>query len=172
MFSRDVLRAAALAAILGASDAFMATPALRSTGRSPVQSAASSLKMVAIPPEKELIIPRGVGEDVYGLKENNHGRVWVPQRARPRRNRKNEGVRAMTRENEVKPSNFIYPLFVHTKDSNEPIDSMPGCERHSRASVMREVGEAIAEGVQNVILFPKVHGPIPHPTGRRVRHAS
>jgi porphobilinogen synthase len=62
----------------------------------------------------------------------------------------------MTRENEVKPSNFIYPLFCHTKDYNEPILSMPGCDRHSEASVLKEVGEAIAEGVSNVILFPKI----------------
>jgi len=139
------------------------TLALRSTtGRASVQSAASSLKMAAVPEksiyssEGELILPRGAGVDVYGIRENNQGRVWVPQRARPRRNRKNEGVRAMTRENEVKPANFIYPLFVFTKDTNEPIASMPGALRHTRASVMKEVGEAIAEGVRNIILFPKV----------------
>jgi len=62
----------------------------------------------------------------------------------------------MTRENEVKPSNFIYPLFVHTKDYNEEIASMPGCVRHTTDSVLREVGEALAEGVGNVILFPKI----------------
>lgn len=92
----------------------------------------------------------------YGLRVNELGNVWVPQRARPRRNRKNEGIRSMTRENEVKPSNFIYPLFVHTKDYNEPILSMPGCDRHTEASVLKEVGEALAEGVSNVILFPKI----------------
>ena len=92
----------------------------------------------------------------FGLRVNEQGNVWVPQRARPRRNRKNEGVRSQVRENEVKPSNLIYPLFFHTLDSNEPIPSMPGCERHTSASVMKEVGEAVAEGVQNIILFPKV----------------
>ena len=65
-------------------------------------------------------------------------------------------MRSMTRENEVKPSNFIYPLFVHTKDYNEEIASMPGCVRHTTDSVLREVGEALAEGVGNVILFPKI----------------
>jgi len=33
---------------------------------------------------------------------------------------------------------------------------MPGCLRHTTDSVMREVGEALAEGVSNVILFPKI----------------
>jgi len=56
----------------------------------------------------------------------------------------------------VVPQNFIYPLFLHTKDHNEKIDSMPGCERHSVESVMKEVGEAVNEGVSNIILFPKI----------------
>lgn len=92
----------------------------------------------------------------FGLEINRNGDVWVPQRARPRRNRKNEGIRSMTRENEVKPSNFVYPLFFHTKDQNEAIPSMPGCDRHTEASVLKEVGEAINEGVSNIIIFPKV----------------
>jgi porphobilinogen synthase len=62
----------------------------------------------------------------------------------------------MVRENIVTPANLIYPLFVHTKDYNEPIDSMPDCERHSVASVLREVGEAEALGVRSVVLFPKI----------------
>lgn len=41
------------------------------------------------------------------------GQAWVPQRPRPRRNRKSEAMRSMVRENVVRPSNFIYPLFIH-----------------------------------------------------------
>jgi hypothetical protein len=41
----------------------------------------------------------------------------------------------------VLPENFIYPLFIHTKDHNEKIDSMPGCERHSADSVLKEVNK-------------------------------
>lgn len=37
----------------------------------------------------------------------------MPQRPRPRRNRKNEAMRSMVRENVVRPANFIYPLFIH-----------------------------------------------------------
>lgn len=62
----------------------------------------------------------------------------------------------MVRENVVVPSNFIYPLFIHTKDYNEDITPMPGCERHSLESVLKEVGEAQALGVTSVILFPKI----------------
>eukprot|EP00177_Eucheuma_denticulatum_P001122 GFKZ01002031.1.p1 GENE.GFKZ01002031.1~~GFKZ01002031.1.p1 ORF type:complete len:400 (-),score=50.07 GFKZ01002031.1:474-1673(-) len=91
-----------------------------------------------------------------GLRINEEGKIWVPQRPRPRRNRKTEGLRSMVRENIVLPSNFIYPLFIHTKDYNEDIGPMPGCQRHSLESLLREVGEARALGVTSVVLFPKI----------------
>lgn len=95
-------------------------------------------------------------EPVPALRLNESGKIWVPQRARPRRNRKSEGMRSMVSENIVTPSNFIYPLFIHTKDYNEDIEVMPGCQRHSVESVLKEVGEALALGVKSVILFPKI----------------
>ena len=94
--------------------------------------------------------------DNAALKRNNKDDVWVPQRARPRRNRKSAAVRAMVRENIVTPSNFIYPLFIHDEDFNTEIPSMPGCERHSLDSMVREVGEAYDLGVKTFVLFPKV----------------
>jgi porphobilinogen synthase len=62
----------------------------------------------------------------------------------------------MVRENIVTPSNFIYPLFIHDEDFNQPIASMPGCERHSLNSMLREVGESFELGVKTFVLFPKV----------------
>ena len=62
----------------------------------------------------------------------------------------------MVRECIVTPSNFIYPLFIHDEDFNAPIPSMPGCQRHSLDSMMREVGESMEVGVQTFVLFPKV----------------
>lgn len=65
-------------------------------------------------------------------------------------------MRGMVRENIVTPSNFIYPLFIHEEDYNQAIESMPGCERHSLQSMLREVGEAYDVGVKTFVLFPKV----------------
>jgi hypothetical protein len=62
----------------------------------------------------------------------------------------------MVRECIVTPSNFIYPLFIHDEDFNTPIPSMPGCERHSLESMLKEVGESMDVGVQTFVLFPKV----------------
>jgi len=90
------------------------------------------------------------------LKRNNNDQVWVPQRARPRRNRKSATMRAMVRENIITPSNFIYPLFIHDENFNQKIESMPGCERHSLESMLKEVGESYELGVKSFVLFPKV----------------
>ena len=62
----------------------------------------------------------------------------------------------MVRENIVTPSNFIYPLFIHDSPDNQAIASMPGCERHSLASMLNEVGDAYQFGVRTFVLFPKV----------------
>ncbi|EEC50511.1 predicted protein [Phaeodactylum tricornutum CCAP 1055/1] len=87
---------------------------------------------------------------------NNNDEVWVPQRARPRRNRKSAAMRGMVRECIVTPSNFIYPLFIHDEENNQAIASMPGCERHSLDSMLKEVGESFELGVKTFVLFPKV----------------
>mmetsp|Transcript_10799 Transcript_10799/g.16292 ORF Transcript_10799/g.16292 Transcript_10799/m.16292 type:complete len:404 (-) Transcript_10799:69-1280(-) len=94
--------------------------------------------------------------DSPAVARNNNGGVWVQQRARPRRNRKSAGVRAMVRENIVTPANFIYPLFIHDEDHNTEIPSMPGCQRHSAESMLKEIGEALELGVKAFVLFPKV----------------
>ena len=49
-------------------------------------------------------LPKIEREPVYGLRPNEKGGIWVPQRARPRRNRKNEPIRSMTRENRYRTS--------------------------------------------------------------------
>jgi len=91
--------------------------------------------------------------DSAALSRNNKGEVWNQQRARPRRNRKSAAMRSMVRECIVTPSNFIYPLFIHDEDFNTVIPSMPGCERHSLDSMLKEVGESIDVGVNAFVLF-------------------
>ena len=90
-----VCSVAALALAATASvDAFMPSPlaASRPASVRSSSSAISSLRMTEALPKIER-------EPVYGLRPNEKGGIWVPQRARPRRNRKNEPIRSMTREN-------------------------------------------------------------------------
>jgi porphobilinogen synthase len=73
---------------------------------------------------------------------------------RPRRNRKTPAVRSFAREAELRADRFVYPLFVHEGRTEEPIDAMPGCERHSLEGLLREVEGALADGVRAIVLFP------------------
>tara|TARA_R110000850_G_scaffold202967_7_gene329068 strand:- start:1132 stop:2130 length:999 start_codon:yes stop_codon:yes gene_type:complete len=75
---------------------------------------------------------------------------------RPRRNRKNDAVRGLARETVLTASDLIYPLFIHEADSNDPIESMPGCHRWSLEGLVKEVGEAYEAGVRAVVFFPKI----------------
>ena len=75
---------------------------------------------------------------------------------RPRRNRKSPAVRALVRETTLTASDFIYPLFVHDKNVDEAIDSMPGCSRWSIDGLVKEAGEAYALGISAVVIFPAI----------------
>jgi porphobilinogen synthase len=75
-------------------------------------------------------------------------------RYRPRRLRRNEKIRAMVRETNLGPNNFIYPLFVGPgKDKANPVSSMPGVAQLSVDRALRECQEASALGIPAVILF-------------------
>lgn len=75
---------------------------------------------------------------------------------RPRRNRKSPAIRGLVSETSLAAADFIYPLFLHEGESNDPIDSMPGCHRWSLDGLVGEVGEASAAGVKAVVLFPAI----------------
>ncbi|RKZ15275.1 porphobilinogen synthase [bacterium] len=77
-----------------------------------------------------------------------------PQPIRPRRNRKNETIRAIHRETWIGPQHFVHPLFIHDGKESQPIASMPGASRHSFDSLMREVEAGLEVGVNSVVLFP------------------
>jgi len=73
---------------------------------------------------------------------------------RPRRLRHTAVLRAMVRETELNPADFIYPLFVtHGRDVRRPIPSMPGISQLSVENAVIEASQATQLGVPAVILF-------------------
>ena len=72
-------------------------------------------------------------------------------------------MRGLCRETGLSAAHLIYPLFVHDKEVDEPIDSMPGCKRWSLAGLVAEAGEALALGVNAVVLFPAIAGDLKTP---------
>ncbi len=72
---------------------------------------------------------------------------------RPRRLRR-DGLRELVRETRVAATDFVLPLFVRAgEDVREPIPSMPGVERFSPDTVVREAAAAREDGVRAVLLF-------------------
>jgi porphobilinogen synthase len=73
---------------------------------------------------------------------------------RPRRLRRTESIRALVRETNLSPDDFVYPLFVCEGEAvRREIGSMPGCFNLSIDEVVKETEAARAEGIRSVILF-------------------
>ncbi len=76
---------------------------------------------------------------------------------RPRRNRRNQAIRNLVRENDLRPNDLIAPLFLKEgKDLREPIHSMPGIYRYSIDQLVLECKELYDLGVHCVALFPAI----------------
>ncbi len=74
--------------------------------------------------------------------------------ARPRRLRRLDGLRRMVRETQLRPEDFVYPLFVrYGRDIRQPIASMPGQYQWSVDRLAEEVRTVAALGVPAVVLF-------------------
>lgn len=86
---------------------------------------------------------------------------------RPRRNRQNEVIRSMVRENYLSPDHFIAPLFVvDGKNIQIPIKSMPGHSRLSIDELVKEAKELYSLGVRCVALFPAIDDKFKTPDAR------
>lgn len=74
--------------------------------------------------------------------------------SRPRRLRHNATLRALVRETQLAPDDFIYPLFVtHGQNVQQEIASMPGVFQWSPDLLAREAEDIAKLGIPAVILF-------------------
>lgn len=76
---------------------------------------------------------------------------------RPRRNRKNQAIRAMIEETKLGVENLIYPVFLvdGTKVKSE-VASMPGNFRWSIDTLLPEVEKCMELGIKTFDIFPAV----------------
>lgn len=76
------------------------------------------------------------------------------QPSRPRRLRYSPGIRELVRETSLNQKDFILPLFVSEKvTENVPIASMPGVFQYTLDEVVAQAVAAAADGVRSVLLF-------------------
>jgi porphobilinogen synthase len=93
--------------------------------------------------------------------------------ARPRRNRRTAGMRALVRETDLSPSRLVYPLFVQEGEGKRnPINAMPGQARLSIDLLVETAGEAFKLGVPAVALFPVLADDQKDPRGSESTNAS
>lgn len=74
---------------------------------------------------------------------------------RPRRNRKSEAVRNLVEETSLSVKDMILPLFL-VEGSNKivPVSSMPGVNRFSEDTILREIESCLKLGIQAFDVFP------------------
>ena len=90
----------------------------------------------------------------------------LPQR--PRRLRRNATIRAMVEETELRPADFIAPLFViDGNGSPEPVESMPGVSRLNIKDLVKECRVLHKLGVPAVALFPKLNAKLKDAEGTK-----
>lgn len=76
---------------------------------------------------------------------------------RGRRLRASAAIRRMVAEHELKPADFIAPVFVmEGEDEKAEISSMPGYYRYTLDVLLEEVKELKEVGIQSVLVFAKV----------------
>ncbi|MBT7982657.1 MAG: porphobilinogen synthase [Akkermansiaceae bacterium] len=83
--------------------------------------------------------------------------------ARPRRNRKSSVIRNLCRETRLVTESLIYPVFIHDKEKDESIESMPGCTRWSLNGLLHEISESCELGIGAIALFPAIDGNLKSP---------
>jgi porphobilinogen synthase len=73
---------------------------------------------------------------------------------RPRRNRRSDALRRMVREHQLRPDDFIWPMFVIDGKDREGIASMPGIDRLPLEHAVKAARHAYEIGIPAVALFP------------------
>jgi len=86
-------------------------------------------------------------------KRERSSNITSAPSARPRRLRTTPALRAMLRETELNPRDFIYPLFVRHGSGRNEITSMPDVFQLSVDEAVREAEQTMQLGIPAVILF-------------------
>ena len=92
---------------------------------------------------------------------------------RPRRNRKADWSRRLVREHTLTVDDLIWPMFVIDGEGRrEPVASMPGVERLSVDSFVRDAVRAAKLGIPAVSFFPYREVSLRDPTGSEALNAN
>lgn len=86
---------------------------------------------------------------------------------RPRRLRRHPGLRSLVRESNLRPDDFIVPLFIREGEGQrEPIASMPGYERYTIDEAVKACRTYQELGLPAVLVFAKIDASHKDNTGK------
>ena len=76
---------------------------------------------------------------------------------RPRRNRKTEGIRSLTRQTQVTTDDLVFPLFlIEGYNQKQEVASMPGIYRLTSDLMLKEIEYCMGLGIKSFDVFPVV----------------
>ncbi len=84
---------------------------------------------------------------------------------RLRRTRASAWSRALYREHQLLAQDLIWPMFVTSGDSEEPITSLPGVSRWGVKGIVERAREAVDLGIPAIALFPNTPPQLRSPKG-------
>ncbi len=91
-------------------------------------------------------------------------------RRRPRRMRKAHFVRELVAETSLRPSDFVWPLFVHDQSGTVDVEMMPGVQCLDVDALLGQCARASELGLPMVALFPRIAESLKTPDGREARN--
>jgi porphobilinogen synthase len=86
---------------------------------------------------------------------------------RPRRMRRDDWSRRLMQENQLSPSDLIYPVFLlEGQNQSQAVSSMPGVSRVSLDLLLNVAEECVALGIPVLALFPVIDANLKTPDGK------
>ena len=86
---------------------------------------------------------------------------------RPRRMRRDDWSRRLMQENQLSPSDLIYPVFLlEGQNQSQAVSSMPGVSRVSLDLLLNVAEECVALGIPVLALFPVIDATLKTPDGK------
>ncbi|CAD2099890.1 delta-aminolevulinic acid dehydratase, putative porphobilinogen synthase, putative [Plasmodium vinckei lentum] len=85
-----------------------------------------------------------------------HGNIYIDTNRRERRIKRNKHLLALYNNNNIKASNFIYPLFIHEEDIEKKETKLEGIYTFNFEGIVKEIEECLRLNIHHFMFFPVV----------------
>ncbi|CDU19701.1 delta-aminolevulinic acid dehydratase, putative [Plasmodium yoelii] len=85
-----------------------------------------------------------------------NGNIYIDTNRRERRIKRNKHLLALYNNNNIKASNFIYPLFIHEEDIEKKETKLEGIYTFNYEGIVKEIEECLKLNIHHFMFFPVV----------------